>query len=473
MWGQVPGKCYFRRKEFRMSSKTKAPTRKARSDVDAGPTEVEVLFNGVETPKRLQNAEDVKRNIVRHTFDVPAGMLEADILLDLDGPNPRTPNTRKTAARRLRESLEGADPETVGAFHLAHGGIRGLVKSFERINENTYKATFEVETGTRAQDDGIANGLHTVAVIQKALDEGQIPRGQYVTITLVENVDASLVPYIGEGLNTNIQVAEESIIDLGGSFEPFKVAIAPKEYSSEIGWHENERGQYDARDVFSILNALNVIRYPNENRERHPIESYEKQGRTIAAFGNELNDSKGQPTTSFNRMIPILNDALYLYDWIGKDAWDRYKEEVPDGSPGSLAIMEKRVDRENNAIPDVWTFPFISEGRAEVVRSTYRLAKGVRFAMLSAFRAFVDIDDESGDMQWAGGFEAVLAAWEAIGGEMMLTAKDVSKAVGYNPSAVGKNRPFWRQLHQLAATHRMEQEFEKMRSELEEYKAQG
>lgn len=440
----------------------------APSKPEAGPVEVEVVFKGVETPKRLQNAEDIKRGIVRHTFDVPARMLSPDVLLDLDGPNPRTPNTRKTAARRLRESLQGADPATVGSFHLAHGGIRGLVKSFERIDEHTYKATFEIETEPGAQDDGIANGLHTIAVIRKALEDGQIPRGQYVTITLIENVDASLVPYIGEGQNTNIQVAEESIIDLGGAFEPFKDAMSSKDYSKEVGWHENEGGQFDARDVFSILNALNVIRYPNDDKDRHPIESYEKQGRTIQAFGNELDDKSKR--TSFNRMIPIMNDALYLYDWIGMDAWDRYKDAVPDGSPGSLAIMEKRVDRENNAIDEVWSFPFISEGRPEIVRSTYRLAKGVRFAMLAAFRSFVQVNDDTGDMEWVGGFEQVLAAWRVVGGEMMITAKDVSKAAGYSPAAVGKNRPFWRQLHQIAATYVMQQEYERMRSELDELK---
>lgn len=447
-------------------SKANARASTAPSKANSGPTEVEVTFRGVETPKRLQNAEDLERGIVRHTFDVPASMLAPEVLLDLDGPNPRTPNTRKTAARRLRESLEGSDPATVGSFHLAHGGIRGMVKSFVKIDDNTYKATFEVDTGKRAQDDGIANGLHTIAVIEKALKEGQIPRGQYVTITLIENVDATLVPYIGEGLNTNIQVAEESIIDLGGAFEPFKAAMASKDYSKEVGWHENEGGQYDARDVFSVLNALNVERFPNDDRDRHPIESYEKQGRTIAAFGTELDD-RSKPT-SFNRMIPIMNDALYLYDWIGKDAWERYKDAVPEGSPGSLAIMEKRVDRDNVAVQDVWTFPFISEGKPEVVRSTYRLAKGVRFAMLAAFRSFVKVNDDTGDMEWAGGFEQVLGAWRAIGGDMMVTAKDVSKAAGYSPSAVGKNRPFWRQLHQIAATYLMQQEYERMRLELDQ-----
>jgi AIPR protein len=436
--------------------------------------EVEVLFRGVETPKRLQNAEDVRRGIVRHTFDVPAAMIDADTLIKLDGPNPRTPNTRKQAAKRLRESLEGIDSARVGAFHLAHGGIRGLVKSFEKINENTYKATFEVGTGNNAQDHGIANGLHTIAVIQKALAEGVIPRGQYLTFTLVEHVDRALVPYIGEGLNTNIQVAEESIIDLGGAFEPFKKAVAAKSYKGEIGWHENEPGQYDARDVFAILNALNIFRYPNDNRDKNPIESYEKPSSAIRAFSNEKDDrNRESEPTSFERLIPILNDALYLYDWIGFDAGARYKEAVPAGLPGGLSIMESRTGKDNEAVPDVWPFPFISEGRPDVVRATYRLAKGVRFAMLAAFRTFVEVGERTGKVEWAGGFEAVLGAWQALGGDMMVTAKDVSQASNYNPNAVGKNRPLWRQLHQMAASYRLQQEADQLRKELEAFKAKA
>jgi hypothetical protein len=97
---------------------------------------------------------------------------------------------------------------------------------------------------------------------------------------------------------------------------------------------------YAVAALGAILNALNVTRYPNANRDKNPIESYEKQSRVIAAFSNEKDDPnrKGEPT-SFERMIPILTDALYLYDWIGYDAGTRYKEAVPGGSPGSLAIM--------------------------------------------------------------------------------------------------------------------------------------
>lgn len=434
------------------------------------PKIIEVIFEGVESARRLQNAEDIRRGIVRHTFDVPAASIDAETLVKLDGPNPRTPNVRKKAAKRLRDSLEGVDPSRVGAFHLAHGGVRGLVKSFEKIDDTTYRATFEVGTGVKSQDHGIANGLHTIAVIRDALQGDLIPQGQYLTFTLLEEVERELVPYIGEGLNTNIQVAEESIIDLGGAFDPFKDALADRPYASEFGWHENESGSYDARDLFAILNALNVQRYPNESRDRHPIESYEKQSATITAFHQEHQAADGAPT-SFESMIPIMADALYLYDWIGFDAYERYKAAVPGGSPGGLAIMEARLDKSNMAKPDAWSFPFISEDGDDVVRATYRLAKGARFAMLAAFRNFVVLDEASGQLRWgAGGFDAVLDAWTALGGDMMVTAKDVSQAVNYNPNAVGKNRPFWRQLHQMAASYRLEKEAEQLRMELETYK---
>ena len=434
---------------------------------------IEITFTGVESARRLQNTADAKRKIVRHTFDVQAGSLSPDLLLELDGPNPRTPNIRKKAAKQLKESLIGADPSTVGAFHLAHSGVRGVVKSFKRIDDTTYKAVFETGTGTKSEDHGIANGLHTVAVIGEALKGGEIPPEQYVTFTLIENVPRTLVPYVGEGLNTNIQVAEESIINLGGAFEPFKDAIRGTTYFDEIGWHENDSGEYDARDVFAILNALNVVLYPNEDKDRHPVESYEKQSRCIAAFHEEVRDKENHEAgvSSFEAMIPILRDTLFLYDTIRSDARSRYLKAVPGGKPGRLAIMEARYGKDGNALPDVWSFPFISDGKDSYERGTYRLAKGVTFAMLAAFRNFVQFDEKRNRMSWMGGFKAVRTAWETNGGDMMMAANDVSQAVNYNPNAVGKNRPLWRQLHQMISSYQLQIEAESLRSELAAMKA--
>ena len=417
---------------------------------------VEVTFNGVEAARRQQNSVDEERGIVRHIFDVPAGNVSADVLVGLDGPNPRTPNTRKKAAKQLKESLLGDNKSTVGAFHLAHSGVRGIVRSFEKVNETTYRAKFDTGSDFKSEDHGIANGLHTIAVIQEAAEDGDIPPEQFVTFTLIENVDRALVPYVAEGLNTSIQVSEESIINLGEAFEPFKAEISKASYAGQIGWHENEGGPYDARDVFAILTALDVGRYPNEEKDRHPLESYEKQSACITAFNNEYK-SKGAATT-YHEMIPILRDALFLHDTIRSEAGERYKEVQPSGKPGGLAIMEARHRKDGETIPDVWEFPFISDGQPQVKRGTYRLAKGVTFAMLAAFRNFVEYDSKEGTMHWVGGFDTVLDQWKTLGGKMMVTAIEASKTVSYNATAVGKNRPLWRSLHQTAENERLRRE---------------
>ena len=170
-------------------------------------------------------------------------------------------------------------------------------------------------------------------------------------------------------------------------------------------------------------------------------------------------------------MIPILKDGLFLYDTIRSDAGDKYKTANPAGRPGGLAIMEARRGKDSTAKPDVWTFPFISDGQPSYRRGTYRLAKGVTFAMLAAFRNFVRYDEQKDEMEWIGGFETVLKAWNDVGPDMMVAANDVSQAVNYNPNAVGKNRPLWRQLHQMVASHRLEMEAAELRKELEAMKA--
>jgi hypothetical protein len=88
--------------------------------------------------------------------------------------------------------------------------------------------------------------------------------------------------------------------------------------------------------------------------------------------------------------------------------------------------------------------------------------------MLAAFRNFVEIDASTGQACWAGGFDAVKKAWLDTGGEMMVLARDVSKSVNYNPNAVGKNRPMWRQLHQVVGTYRKDKVMEQKDKEMEQ-----
>jgi hypothetical protein len=45
--------------------------------------------------------------------------------------------------------------------------------------------------------------------------------------------------------------------------------------------------------------------------------------------------------------------------------------------------------------------------------------------------------------------------------------------VSYNPNAVGKNRPLWRQLHKIAESYRLRLESDRLRKEIERMKARA
>ena len=425
--------------------------------------EVVVQFQGVESPKRMSNAEDIANEVTRHVFDVPACLIPVDELLVLDGPNPRQPNTRKKAAKLVKESLTGVRGEARGKFHHAHGGIRMLASEVKKLNDSTLEVTFRVDGASTTSDDGVANGLHTIALIGEAIAEEADLNGQYVTVTVIENLDRSIVPYVAEGLNTSLQVTAESIINLRGAFKPFEDAISGQHYRDRFAWSENDPGDYDVRDILAILNALNVARYPNAQTDRHPVESYEKQSAVVKAF----DDDEG----SFVSMAPLLVDALFLYDLIGCDSYERYRDEVPEGRSGGLAIMDRKKALDGSAKSDVWEFPFISEDPEDPKRATYRLSKGARFAMLAAFRNFVVMNPDTGQAEWAGGFEAVKQAWQKLGGELTVSAKETSQALGYNPQSVGKNRPLWKQFHDRVARYRAKVEMKRLKAEVEALRA--
>lgn len=423
------------------------------------PKHVVVRFPGVESIKRIQNAADrqIGESVVRHTFDIKAVDVPAQELCELDGPNPRTPNLRKKQAKSLKASLTGGDLSTVGAFHLAHAGIRAIVTSFKPVNsaKTEWEATFTVGVEDDKPDDGVANGLHTLKLIAEAqANDEAIPEDQYVTFTLLQGVNRDLIPYIGEGLNTSIQVQPESILNLAEAFEPFKEALSDEPYADLIGWQENANLKYDARDVFSVINALNVARYP-VGGTTHPIESYEKQSRCIEAYEKEWRENDENPSaTSFGAMIPMISDALELYHVIRHDSYDIYRSE-PGTRAGALSIMESRKDRNNRAKDDSFSFDFMPLNSGLTVTGTYCLANGVAYAMLAAMRNYVEYDEDAGVMRWTTSFEEVKDAWRSLAVEMIRAAQETSQSLNYNPNAVGKNRPLWSQLNQMVENQQL------------------
>lgn len=430
--------------------------------------EVEHLLEGVETPRRMQNESDKKLGIVRHQFDVPVRALRG--LKMFGGANPRAnPKINSRVAKQIRESLLNRDG-VLDAFHLAHLGITVIATDFRKLDEreDAYLLKFKLDLSDEPED-GIVNGLHTMAVIEDLLrDELEISEHQYVSFTVITGISdedrTSIIPFIAKGRNTVLQVKEESIDNLMGAFDTLKGAIEPMPYSDKIGWEESANRDYHVLDVVAIMTALNPILYPNDNGGTgdvpHPIIAADHKRGCLKRFESSREE--------YNRLAPLLPDMLHLYDLIRSEARDVYNE-VTGGRGGKLRIMNSNKRRDGSTKEDDLFFPFVRVGKGSYGRSgTWELTYAGTFAILAAFRNFL-VENEDGSIEWKGGIGAVERAWRALGAELVIACQETARTLPEHKMAVllGRNRPLWSVLHKTVREYLTRQEADERTAELQ------
>jgi hypothetical protein len=429
--------------------------------------EVEFLLKGVETARRMQNESDKRLGIVRHQFDVPVWALRG--LGEYGGANPRKhPKVQSRVARQIKDSLLNRD-QVQDAFHLAHLGITVIATGFEKVEgrNDQYKLRFKLDLRDEPED-GIVNGLHTLAVIDEVLrDDVEVSANQYVTFTVVTGISdedrTTIVPFIAKGRNTVLQVKTESIDNLMGRFDTLKLAIAPMPYEERIGWEESAQGDYDVLDVLAIMTALNPILYPNEtpagSEISHPIIAADHKRGCLKRFD--------QDDDAYNELAHLLPDMLHLYDLIRSDARDRYNEGGGKRG-GRLRIMTSRKRKDGTSKEDALYFPFIRVGKSYGKHGTWELVYPATFAILAAFRNFLGRDGD-GVWQWKGGFGAVETAWNELGADLVVTCQETAITLPEHKMAVllGRNRPLWTVLHRTVREYLTRQESDQRTAELE------
>lgn len=362
----------------------------------------------------------------RHVFfcaveDVPAGLPK--------DPNPRAQKIDKGIWREIKKHLlnEEGTPNT---FHLKNKGITLIAANVERRADDEYELVFEL-------GQGIVDGAHTYELITQALPEisemnkglgdEAAPMSQFVKLEVLTGVSPDLGPEIAGGLNTAVQVQEMSLADLRKEFTWIKEELAAQQYQDQIAFRENENAPYDARDIVVILDLFNILDFPNDGAE-HPIRAYTSKAQVLANYLKHR--------TNYERLRPLLKDILLLHDIIGMEARDKHNET--GGKGGKLVFVET-----HNRSP--YSFPFIGK------QGKYRLVGGALFPILGAFRWMVQLNPQSGTPEWRGGFPAVRALWDKVGGEMMRATQSTSDELGRKPHAIGRSRNHWASLHKTVA----------------------
>lgn len=374
------------------------------------------------------------RNAERHIFFVRAQNVPEDLPKD---PNPRAQKIDRGIYREVGAHLLNEDG-TPNTFHLKNKGITLIADKVERKNDDEHVYTVSFGAG-----HGIVDGAHTYEIVRtnKPMIEelnGSDGEGaeieQFVKFEIVTGLPEDLVPEIARGLNTAVQVQEMSLADLRDEFEWIKETIEGQPYADKIAFRENEQRLYDARDIVVLLDLFNITDFPNTGGD-YPVRAFSSKSAVLGAYLADRKDGGGK----YAKLQPILKDILVLHDTISLEARELHNKA--GGKGGKLAFME---GRERGKFP----FPFIGKEGA------YRLRRGALFPILGAFRWMIE-EDESGKAQWIGGFDAVLALWRELGGELMKATQATSDELGRNPNAVGKSRNHWANLHSTVAKYQL------------------
>jgi hypothetical protein len=345
--------------------------------------------------------------------DLPEG-------LPLD-PNARQPNTNKRVYQDVEQSLLGKEGEP-GTFHLKNKGITIVAQSVRAIGE-------DLEVKMKKGRHGIVDGGHTYTIIRAQHDA--VPDDQYVLLDIRTGIPEEWIVEIAGGLNTSVQVQDMSLDNLMQRFDWIKKELTGTSYYDTIAWSENDKGDYDARDIVSLLMMFNTEQFPNDGNE-HPVAAYEKKSTALKLF-EEAEGKSG----SFEKLRPILKDILVLHDTVAHEARTLWNQNVPGGKGGSLSFIDSR-DRG-------FRFHFINKVGSN------RLVNGALYPILGAFRWYVELPSGGKKAKWRGGFNRVLEAWRSDGAELLKATKQMSDELSRNPNAIGKSRPHWGNLHTIVA----------------------
>ena len=368
--------------------------------------------------------DPVFEGLRRYVFVVPVNDLPKDLPTDA---NARSQKLNTRVAREVNESLFNIDC-VAGTFHLKNNGITILAAKVLRSSKDEQKYRLEFDEG-----HGIVDGAHTYKTIIEAQNaDVKPPDAQFVSIDVLTGIRSDWIADISAGRNTTVQVARMSIENLKKGFEWMKDELRGEPYFDEIGWEENDSGEFDARDLIALLSMFNIDLYPNEG-DSHPTSAYSAKEQILKRFQNDR--------SSFVSMRPILKDILVLHDTIRCDYREIWNSQPNKNSrAGRWAISEK-----TRKSGELWNFMFTGKS------SECRLVNGALYPILAAFRWFVEKSPDTGLVYWRNGFDAVLDAWAKCSVPLLTVTNEKSREVGHRPNAVGKSAAHWRSLHQLVA----------------------
>lgn len=382
-------------------------------------------FRKIPNPYYLNDEEYVKRAemyyIVCDVKDVPNS-----IPMDT---NPREQKLTTAVAKKIRNSLTNPGANN---FYLLN---RGLLLSAEKVTFNSKNDTVSVIFSDK-NVHGDIDGGHTYKIIQECqseLDYGQ----QFVKIEILTGVE-DMFQELASARNTSTQVQDKSIAELYNRFEIIKQAIKNESFANEVFFEENADGTIDVSDILALLNLFNIDRYPELND--YAIVSYNGKKQCIDYYIKQHMENEETLANPYVKMSKIMVDIFKLYDQLEVKARDYYSGGISGKKYGLVTGVTKKKDGK----PSFKTKFYKNN-------TDYLTPNGFLLPIMGAFRALVGTDDNGYYFWKKNPFEIM----DKLGADLMESTVDMSRTLGNNPNATGKNKQLWKNLYMCVAMETM------------------
>lgn len=340
--------------------------------------------------------------------------------------NPREVNRSSHVAKAIAQTL-GENPD----FFFIN---RGLVLTVDNYEFDQKGGILHLHF-TNEDVHGLLDGGHTHAIIMEErnkIDETGL--NQYVKIEILTGFPATDAVTVVEGRNTSNQVKPKSIANLNRAFDTLKEAIRGTRYEKLVSYVENQEGAIDIRELISFLYI-----FANLNSKFQPIAAYQAKAACLddflADFDNDLDSG-----VKYRPVYAIAQNIFELWDYIHEALPILYSKSRGGGRFGGLSGVSGTKGGET-----LTQLHFIGRG------SPFKIPAAMKYPILAAFRAFVEMNPETGDYQWAAGIDPL----EMLSPDSELGAQ-IADRVGAsiretrNPSKTGRDKSLWENCYQAA-----------------------
>jgi hypothetical protein len=257
---------------------------------------------------------------------------------------------------------------------------------------------------------------------------------RFLKVEVLEGFGAEDITDVVDARNTSNQVADESLMNLQGSFDDLKASLSGAPYFDKIAFKEFE---YDAEgnpkpiDVREVIAILTAFDRQNFDEKVHPINTYRSKAASLKHFKDNRE--------AYKKLYPLAQQLLLLFDHIQlklPELYNKARGQTGGVTGGKFGKLTGVAYREGKPVSELY---FLS------TQSKYGVPAGFVFPILGAFRAL--LEPRNGKYVWGGGLDPV----KLLDGDVGLKLADTIGTFALeaqNPSKTGKSPLVWQACYQ-------------------------